>query len=266
MIDLDQVRMLARRHRPRLIIAGGSAFPRTIDFKAFRDIAHEVGARLLADVAHPAALIVAGLHPSPAGLADFVTTSTHETLRGPSGGLILCGERDATAIDRAVMPGIQSGPHMHAVAAKAVALAEAAAPAWRVYQQRVLDNAHALADALLERGYRLVTGGTDTHLILVDLSAHDVTGKQAQEALDAAGITVNKNPIPFDRRDRRGLLEISGIRLGTPAITSRGLGVLEMAAIARLIDEVIQSRGAPSIVRSARYEIASIARRFPLDG
>ena len=263
-IDLDQVRALALQHRPRMIIVGGSAFPRIPDFEAFRHIADDVGARLLADIAHPAGLIAAGLHPSPAGIADFVTTSTHETLRGPSGGLILCGRRDATAVDRAVMPGVQSGPHMHAVAAKAVAFGEAAAPAWRVYQQHVLDNARALAERLLERGYRLVTGGTDTHLILVDLSAHEMTGKQAQEALDGAGITVNKNPIPFDRRDRRGLLEISGIRLGTPAITSRGLGVSEMTRIADLIDAVITHRGDPGVVISIRKEVAELARHFPL--
>lgn len=263
MIDLDQVRAFARQHRPRLIIVGGSAFPRTIDFEPFRDIAAEVGARLLADIAHPAGLIAAGLHPSPAGFADFVTTSTQETLRGPAGGLILCGERDAMAVDRAVMPGIQSGPHMHVVAAKAVAFAEVATPEWRVYQQQVLDNARALASALLDRGYRLVTGGTDTHLLLVDLSAHGITGKHAQEALEAAGITVNKNPIPFDRRDHRGFLEISGIRLGTPAITSRGLGVSEMVAIARLIDQVIDSRGATDIVKSVRRKVAEIARCFP---
>jgi glycine hydroxymethyltransferase len=261
-IDMDHIRKLARQHRPRLIIAGGSAFPRTIDFSAFRDVAREVGARLLADVAHPAGLIAAGLHPSPVGLADFVTTSTHETLRGPCGGLILCGADDASMIDRAVMPGIQSGPHMHAIAAKAIAFWEAAAPAWRVYQQRVLDNALVLAATLLEHGYRLVTGGTDTHLILIDLSAHGVTGKQAQDALDAAGITVNKNPVPFDQR---GLRETSGIRLGTPAVTSRGLGTAEMATVAHLIDRVVASRGAPEIIRAVRQEVAEIARSFPLD-
>jgi len=261
-IDLDQVRTLARQHRPRLIIAGGSAFPRAIDFTAFHDIAREVGARLLADVAHPAGLIAADLHPSPAGLADFVTTSTHETLRGPCGGLILCGADDASLIDRAVMPGIQAGPHMHTIAAKAIAFWEAAAPAWRVYQQRVLDNARVLAGTLLECGYRLVTGGTDTHLILVDLSAHGVTGRHAEEALDAAGITVNRNPVPFDRR---GLLETSGIRLGTPAATSRGLGTAEMAIVARLIDRVVASQGAPHIVHAVRREVAEIARSFPLD-
>jgi len=260
-IDLDQVRTLARRHHPRLIIAGGSAFPRAIDFAAFRDIAREVGSRLLADVAHPAGLIAAGLHPSPAGCADFVTTSTHETLRGPRGGLILCGSDEASLIDRAVMPGIQAGPHMHAIAAKAVAFLEAAAPAWREYQARVLDNARVLAGALLGHGYRLVTGGTDTHLMLIDLSAHGMTGKQAQEALDAAGIAVNRNPVPFDHR---GLHDTSGIRLGTPAATSRGLGPAEMRAVARLIDRVIAGRGAPEVVNVVRREVEEIARSFPL--
>jgi glycine hydroxymethyltransferase len=263
-IDLDEVRQLARRHHPRLIVVGGSAFPRALDFEAFHAIASETGARLLADIAHPAGLIVAGLHSSPAGLADFVTTSTHETLRGPAGGLILCGRHDAIGIDRAVMPGIQSGPHVHTLAAKAIGFAEAAAPEWRAYQQRVLDNAKALAQALLDCGHRLVTGGTDTHLILVDLSAHEMTGKEAQEALDAAGITVNKNPIPFDRRDHRGLLEISGIRLGTPAITSRGLGVAEMSLLAALIDRVVTARGAADVVAAVRREVTELARRFPL--
>jgi glycine hydroxymethyltransferase len=264
LIDLDEVRRLAREYRPLAIIAGGSAFPRAIDFAAFHDIANQVGARLIADIAHPAGLITAGLHTSPAGLADFVTTSTHETLRGPAGGLILCGSGDAAAVDRAVMPGIQSGPHMHAVAAKAVAFAEAETPQWRIYQRRVLDNARALASALLERGYRLVTGGTDTHLILLDLSAHEISGKEGQEALDSAGITVNKNPLPFDRRDHRGLLEISGIRLGTPAITSRGLGVAEMVEIADLISRVLESRGAPGVIASVRNDVAALAARFPL--
>ena len=264
LIDLDEVRRLAREYRPQAIIAGGSAFPRVIDFAAFHDIATEVGARLIADIAHPAGLITAGLHVSPAGLADFVTTSTHETLRGPAGGLILCGSGDAAAVDRAVMPGVQSGPHMHTVAAKAVAFAEAATPDWRIYQRRVLENARALAAALLARGHRLVTGGTDTHLILVDLSAHEISGKEGQEALDSAGITVNKNPLPFDRRDHRGLLEISGIRLGTPAITSRGLGVAEMVEIADLISRVIGSRGAPGVIASVRNDVANLAARFPL--
>jgi glycine hydroxymethyltransferase len=264
LIDLDEVRRLARDYRPTAIIAGGSAFPRVIDFAAFHDIADEVGARLIADIAHPAGLITAGLHVSPAGLADFITTSTQETLRGPAGGLVLCGGGDAAAVDRAVMPGVQSGPHMHVVAAKAVAFVEAATPQWRIYQQRVLENARALATALLARGHRLVTGGTDTHLILVDLSAYEMTGKEGQEALDSAGITVNKNPLPFDRRDHRGLLEISGIRLGTPAITSRGLGVAEMVGIADLISRVIGSRGAPGVIASVRNDVADLAARFPL--
>src|SRR5581483_7599052 len=185
-IDLDEVRDLARRHRPRMIVAGGSAFPRAIDFQPFAEIAREVGAVLMADIAHPAGLVAAGLHPSPVGLADFVTTTTHKTLRGPRGGMIMCQAKDAQALVRTVMPGVQGGPLMHVIAAKAVAFKEALAPEWRAYQRQVVRNAQALAAALLARGYRLVTGGTDTHLLLVDLTSRGITGKDAQEALDRA--------------------------------------------------------------------------------
>src|SRR5438105_1306044 len=189
-IDLDQVRDLARRHRPKLIVAGGSAFPRAIDFQPFADIAREVGARLMADIAHPAGLVAAGLHPSPIGLADFVTTTTHKTLRGPRGGMVMCRAEHAQALDRTVMPGVQGGPLMHVIAGKAVAFREALTPAWRAYQQQIVTNAAALAAALLGHGYRLVTGGTDTHLMLLDLTSRNITGKDAQEALDRAWITV----------------------------------------------------------------------------
>src|SRR5438876_756624 len=199
-IDLDQVRDLARQHRPKLIIAGGSAFPRAIDFAPFRDIAREVGARLMADIAHPAGLVAAGLHPSPVGVADFVTTTPHQTSRGPRGGIVMCRSEYARDLDRTVMPGVQGGPLMHVIAGKAVAFREASTPEWRAYQGQILRNASALAEALLACGYRLVSGGTDTHLLLVDLGDRDVTGKDAQEALDRAWITANKNTVPIDKR------------------------------------------------------------------
>src|SRR5437764_7451343 len=197
-IDLDQVRDLAKQHRPKLIIAGRSAFPRAIDFKPFREIADEAGAALMADIAHPAGLVAAGLHPSPVPYADFVTTTTHKTLRGPRGGMVMCRAAHAAALDKTVMPGVQGGPLMHVIAAKAVAFKEALTPEWRAYQQQIVTNARALAEALLTRGFRLVSGGTDTHLLLLDLSTRNVTGKDAQEALDRAWSTVNKNTIPFE--------------------------------------------------------------------
>jgi glycine hydroxymethyltransferase len=260
-VDFDEVRDLARRHRPKLIIAGGSAFPRAIDYRPFREIGRDVEARLLADIAHPAGLIAAGLHPSPVGLVDFVTTTTHETLRGPSGGVVICQTTDADVIDRTVMPGIQGGPHMHAIAAKAAAFLEASTPEWVAYQRRVLNNARTLADELQSRGYRLVTGGTDTHMLLVDLSDRSMSGRHAQEVLDSAGITVNKNPVPYDRR---GLLQTSGIRLGTPAVTSRGMGVVEMRAIARLIDSVLTGSGSADAVDRTRGEVFELTQKFPL--
>jgi glycine hydroxymethyltransferase len=260
-IDLDQVRDLAREHRPRLIIAGGSAFPRAIDFRPFAEIAREVDATLMADIAHPAGLVAAGLHPSPVGLADFVTTTTHKTLRGPRGGMVLCGAKDAAALDKVVMPGVQGGPLMHVIAAKAVAFKEALTPEWRAYQQQIVKNARALGEALLARGYRLVSGGTDTHLLLVDLSSRDVTGKDAQEALDRAWITVNKNTIPFETRSP---MVTSGIRLGTPAVTTRGMKEPEMARIAELIDAVLSSPGAASIEARVRGEVQELTGRFPL--
>ncbi len=260
-IDLDQVRDLAREHRPKLIIAGGSAFPRAIDFKPFADIAREVGAMLMADIAHPAGLVAAGLHPSPVGLADFVTTTTHKTLRGPRGGMVMCNARSAAALDKVVMPGVQGGPLMHVIAAKAVAFREALTPEWRAYQQQVIANARALADALMGRGYRLVSGGTDTHLLLVDLSGRNVTGKDAQEALDRAWITVNKNTIPCDTRSP---MVTSGVRLGTPAVTSRGMKEAEMARIAELIDRVLTDLGSSSTEAAVRGEVQELTSRFVL--
>jgi len=260
-IDLDQVRDLAREHRPKLIIAGGSAFPRAIDFKPFREIADEVGASLMADIAHPAGLVAAGLHPSPVPYADYVTSTTHKTLRGPRGGLILCKASRAQAIDKLVMPGVQGGPLMHVIAAKAVAFKEALAPEWKAYQRQIVANAKALAQSLLERGYRLVSGGTDTHLMLVDLTSKGITGKEAQEALDRAWITVNKNTIPFETKSTT---VTSGIRIGTPAVTTRGMKEAEMTLIAGLIDQVLCYPGNASIEAKVRGQVQELTTRFPL--
>jgi len=260
-IDLDQVRDLARQHRPKMIIAGGSAFPRAIDFAPFRDIAREVGAALMADIAHPAGLVAAGLHPSPIGIADFVTTTTHKTLRGPRGGMVLCRAEHAQALDKTVMPGVQGGPLMHVIAGKAVAFHEASTPAWREYQKQIVKNASTLAAALLERGYRLVSGGTDTHLMLMDLTSRGITWKDAQEALDRAWITVNKNTVPFETKSP---MVTSGVRVGTPAVTSRGMGEAEMKEIARLIDRVLSNLGSSAVEATVRGEVQELTSRFPL--
>jgi glycine hydroxymethyltransferase len=261
LIDLDEVRDLAKKHRPKLIVAGGSAFPRAIDFKPFADIAHDVGAQLMADIAHPAGLVAAGLHPSPVGLADWVTTTTHKTLRGPRGGMVMCATANAQALDKTVMPGVQGGPLMHVIAGKAVAFREALTPQWRAYQQQIVRNAKALSDALLARGFRLVSGGTETHLLLVDLGSRGVTGKDAQEALDRAWITVNKNTIPFETRSP---MVTSGIRIGTPAVTTRGMKEPEMAQIAALIDRVLSNVGVASVEAAVRGEVQELTNRFPL--
>jgi glycine hydroxymethyltransferase len=260
-IDFDQLRDLAREHRPKLIVAGGSAFPRAIDFKPFREIADEAGCLLMADIAHPAGLVAAGLHPSPVPYADFVTTTTHKTLRGPRGGMVMCRPAHAQAIDKTVMPGIQGGPLMHVIAAKAVALREALTPEWRAYQRQIVANAAALARALQDRGYRLVTGGTETHLMLVDLTAQGLTGKEGQEALDRAWITVNKNTIPFETRSP---MVTSGIRIGTPAVTTRGMREPEMEVIADLIDRVLRARGETRAEGEVRADVAALTARFPL--
>ncbi|MEK7713965.1 MAG: serine hydroxymethyltransferase [candidate division NC10 bacterium] len=261
LIDLDQVRDLARQHRPKLIIAGGSAFPRAIDFAPFGEIAREVGAHLMADIAHPAGLVAAGLHPSPVGIADFVTTTTHKTLRGPRGGMIMCAAQHAQALDKTVMPGVQGGPLMHVIAAKAVAFKEALQPAWRDYQRQIVTNAKALAAALLAHGHRLVSGGTDTHLLLVDLTSRNITGKDAQEALDRAWITVNKNTIPFETKSP---MVTSGVRLGTPAVTTRGMREPEMVEIAGLIDRVLSNLGSASVEARVRDEVQELTNHFPL--
>jgi glycine hydroxymethyltransferase len=260
-LDMDQVRDLAREHRPKLIIAGGSAFPRAIDFAPFGEIAREVGAALMADIAHPAGLVAAGLHPSPVGIADFVTTTTHKTLRGPRGGMVLCRAAHAQALDKTVMPGVQGGPLMHVIAGKAVAFREALTPAWRAYQHQIVKNARALAEALMARGLRLVSGGTDTHLMLVDLSPRGVTGKDAQEALDRAWITVNKNTIPFETKSP---MVTSGIRIGTPAVTTRGMKEAEMVEIARLIDRVLGKLGDAATEAAVRSDVQALTARFPL--
>jgi glycine hydroxymethyltransferase len=260
-VDLDEVRDLARAHRPRLIIAGGSAFPRAIDFAPFGEIAREVDAVLMADIAHPAGLVAAGLHPSPVGIADFVTTTTHKTLRGPRGGLVMCRARHAAGLDRTVMPGVQGGPLMHVIAGKAVALREALTPEWKAYQRQIVANARALADGLLGRGFRLVTGGTDTHLLLVDLTSREVTGKDAQEALDRAWITVNKNTVPFESRSP---MVTSGIRVGTPAVTTRGMREAEMGVIAGLIDRVLSHLGSSSVEAAVRGEVQALTSGYPL--
>ncbi len=262
-IDMAAVRRLAQECKPRMIITGASAYPRTIDFAAFAEIAREVGARLMADVAHIAGLIVAGLHPSSVPHADFTTTTTHKTLRGPRGGLILCREADAKAIDKWVFPGTQGGPLMHVVAGKAVAFGLALEPDFRAYQARIIENAKALAEALSGHGYRLVSGGTDNHLMLVDLRAvhPDLTGKDAESWLETAGIIVNKNMIPFDERKPT---QTSGLRLGTPALTTRGLGPAEMAAVANLLHLALSAAGEEAGLLRVRERVRELCARFPV--
>ncbi|MBE3575328.1 MAG: serine hydroxymethyltransferase [Firmicutes bacterium] len=259
-IDYDQVRELARKHRPRMIVAGASAYPRVIDFAAFRRIADEVGAYLMVDMAHIAGLVAAGLHPSPVPHADFVTTTTHKTLRGPRGGLILCRQEHARALDKAVFPGIQGGPLMHVITAKAVALAEAMRPEFRSYQARILENARSLARHLQTAGFRLVAGGTDNHLMLVDLRERGLTGREAEKRLDGIGVTVNKNAIPFDPQPPN---VTSGLRLGTPAVTTRGMGEAEMAEIAAIMRDVLVAQPAAAVLEEARERVARLCGRFP---
>ena len=259
-IDYDEVRRLAREHRPRMIVVGASAYSRILDFAAFAEIAREVGAYLMADIAHIAGLVAAGLHPSPVPHADVVTTTTHKTLRGPRGGMILCKAEHAKAIDKAVFPCAQGGPLMHVIAAKAVAFKEALTPEFRDYQRQVVANARALAARLEEHGYAIVSGGTDNHLMLVDLRPAGITGAEAEEALDAAGITVNKNAIPFDERPPT---VTSGIRLGTPIVTTRGMKEPEMEEIADLIHEVLTHRESPAVLGSVRERVEALCARFP---
>ncbi|MBM3881368.1 MAG: ribose 5-phosphate isomerase B [Verrucomicrobia bacterium] len=260
-IDYEQLAELAQQHRPRMITVGASAYPRLIDFARLGEIARAVGALLLADIAHIAGLVAVGLHPSPVPHADFVTTTTHKTLRGPRGGLILCREQYAKEVDSQTFPGIQGGPLMHVIAAKAVCLREAAQPAFRTYQTQVLRNAQALAEGLQRNGYRLVSGGTDNHLMLVDVGARGGTGKECQAVLDEAGITVNKNTIPFETRSP---FQASGIRLGTPAVTTRGMQDQEMAAIADMISEVLLDIKNLDAARKVRERVRELTAKFPL--
>ena len=261
-VDLDEVRDLALRERPKVIWGGGTAVPRTIDFAGFAAIAREVGAVLAADVAHIAGLIAGGAHPSPAGHVDVIATTTHKTLRGPRGAMLMTSAEHAQAIDRAVFPGLQGGPHDHTTAAIAVALHEAAQPAFAEYARAVVANARALADALLERGFDLVSGGTDTHLLLVDLTGKGVGGRPAAEGLERAGIVCNYNAIPFDTRKP---MDPSGIRLGTPAVTTRGLDAGHMPDLARWIDEAVEAarRDDETALEAIRGEVLDLARAFP---
>jgi RpiB/LacA/LacB family sugar-phosphate isomerase len=260
-IDYDQLAAMAREHKPKMITVGASAYPRIIDFKRMGEIAREVGAYLLADIAHIAGLVAVGIHPSPMAHADFVTTTTHKTLRGPRGGLILCREKNAKEIDSTVFPGIQGGPLEHVIAAKAVCFQEALQPSFKAYQEQIVKNAAALADGMKRNGYRLVSGGTDNHLMLVDVGAKNVTGKDCQIALDEAGITVNKNTIPFETRSP---FQASGIRLGTPAVTTRGMKEAEMAAIADMISEVLLDIKNVDAAHKVRERVRELTARFPL--
>jgi glycine hydroxymethyltransferase len=261
LLDYDQVARLAREHKPAVLVAGASAYPRFFDFAQLRAIADEVGARFVFDMAHVAGLVAAGVHPSPVPHADVVTTTTHKTLRGPRSGLILCRADFAKAIDKAVFPGMQGGPLMHVIAAKAVCLREAATPEFQAYAKRVVENAAVLAAELMARGFTLVTGGTDNHLLLVDLKAAGFSGADAETALHAAGITVNKNAVPNDPRPPA---VTSGIRIGTPAVTTRGFGPAEMRALAAWIDEAIQKRAEPASLASIRRQVEGMCAAFPL--
>ena len=277
-VDFDSVREMAKTHKPKLIICGGSAYPRYIEFEQFRAIADEIDAFLMADIAHPAGLVATGLHPSPMPYCDVVTTTTHKTLRGPRGGMIMMGRNVenpwgkvapksgrtkmiSELLDSTVMPGIQGGPLMHIIAAKAIAFGEALKPEFKSYTQEIIDNAQAMAEALLEKDYHLVSGGTDTHVILIDLSNKGVTGKASEKALERAGITVNKNMVPFDERSP---FITSGMRVGTPAITTRGMGKDEMLAIVELIDRVVSDIENEATIEQVKSEVQSLCNSFPL--
>lgn len=260
-IDYDEVRRLAVHNKPRMIVVGASAYSRILDFGAFSEIAKETGAYLMADIAHIAGLVAAGLHPSPVPYADFVTTTTHKTLRGPRGGMIMCRREFARAIDKMIFPGIQGGPLVHIVAAKAVALKEALSDSFKDYQKRVVRNAGKLAAELVKRGFKIVSGGTENHLMLVDLTDKNITGKEAEEALDVSGVTVNKNSIPYDSRPPA---VTSGIRLGTPCVTTRGMGEAEMVEIADIISQVLDNRKNPGEVMRLNERVKDLCRRFPI--
>ncbi|BDG49116.1 serine hydroxymethyltransferase [Parageobacillus sp. KH3-4] len=260
-IDYDEVLEKARVHKPRLIVAGASAYPRIIDFQRFREIADEVGAYLMVDMAHIAGLVAAGLHPNPVPYAHFVTTTTHKTLRGPRGGMILCKEEFAKQIDKAIFPGIQGGPLMHVIAAKAVALGEALQDSFKTYAQNIVNNAKRLAEALKKEGFTLVSGGTDNHLLLIDLRPQGLTGKVAEKVLDEIGITVNKNTIPYDPESP---FVTSGIRIGTAAVTTRGFGLEEMDEIASIISLALKNHEDEAKLEEARKRVAALTEKFPL--
>ena len=277
-VNFDEVRKIAKENKPKLIICGGSAYPRFVEFSNFREIADEVGAYLIADIAHPSGLVATGLHPSPMPYCDAVTTTTHKTLRGPRGGMIMMGKDFenkwgikapksgrvklvSELLDSAVMPGIQGGPLMHIIAAKALAFREALNPSFKVYAQNIIDNSKAMANELLSKDYKLISGGTDTHVILIDLTNKNVTGKSAEKALEKAGITVNKNMVPFDERSP---FITSGIRIGSPAITTRGMGVDEMIKIVDFIDEVIKDIENDDVINNVKSKVKSLCKSFPI--
>ena len=261
LIDYDEVRKLAKKHKPKMILAGASAYSRIIDFKTLSDIAREVKAYLLADIAHIAGLIAAGLHPSPVPYADFVTATTHKTLKGPRGGIILCKAEYAKAIDKMVFPGIQGGPLVHIIAAKAVALKEAASKKFKDYQIQVVKNAKEMAGALMNKGFKIISDGTDIHLMLVDLSNKSITGKEAETILDLAGITLNKNPIPYDDKPP---VVTSGIRVGTPMVTARKMKEPEMVIIANLISQVINNLNESTVIERVMEKVKGLCKKFPI--
>jgi glycine hydroxymethyltransferase len=261
LLDYEALEQLAREHKPKMIVAGASAYPRTIDFERMAAIAHEVGALLMVDMAHIAGLIAAGLHPSPVPHADFVTTTTHKTLRGTRGGMIMCRAQWAKKIDSAVFPGTQGGPLMHVIAGKAVAFNEALKPEFKDYQRRILANAKSLAAGLLERGWKLVSGGTDNHIVLMDLRGTGITGKAGETVLDSVGITVNKNTIPWDPEKPT---VTSGIRMGTSAVTTRGFTEEDLAEVARLVDQTLRSEGSAQLLDDVRQRVKVILERYPL--
>lgn len=277
-INFTDVKKIAKEYKPKLIICGGSAYPRHVEFSHFREIANEVGAYLMADIAHPSGLVATGLHPSPMPHCDVVTTTTHKTLRGPRGGMIMMGKdfenkwgikalksgrtkQVSELLDSAVMPGVQGGPLMHIIAAKALAFGEALDPEFKIYTQNIINNAKTMADELLSKDYKLISGGTDTHVILIDLTNKNITGKSAEKALEQAGITVNKNMVPFDERSP---FITSGMRIGTPAITTRGMGEVEMVQIVELIDEVINDIENETLIANVKSKVKSLCKSFPI--
>ena len=260
-IDYEEMRKIAQEHKPKMIIGGGSAYSRQIDFKTMADIAHEVGAIFMVDMAHFAGLVAAGLHPNPVEYADIVTTTTHKTLRGPRGGMIMCKEEYAKAIDKSIFPGIQGGPLMHVIAAKAVAFGEALQPEFKEYAKQIIVNAQTLADALQEEGFTIVSGGTDTHVLLVDLRTVGLTGKVTEHVLDEVGITCNKNTIPFDPESP---FVTSGIRLGTPALTTRGLHAEDMKEIASIISLVLKQPEDTAVLAEAKQRVATLCEKYPM--